>query len=247
MPNHSLINILYEQLLDPLLSFVFPEVCLACNKQLKNREHLICESCKRNLKPLESAILERLKTEIQPHAFDELVVVYEFGAVFQQLIHLLKYQRYLSLAAFFADRLYLKLHTMYDGICAVPLNSIRQRERGYNQSALMAQRLAEVSGWEYKPNLLVRTRNTPSQTKLNRLQRQKNMRNAFHCDEELKGLRLLLIDDVITTGSTLNACAAELKGKGAAFVDIAAIATPVDFFDEAGKDTSNSEVLNIFT
>ncbi len=235
-------------LLKPLLAFAFPASCAVCSTLLSSDEHIICNSCKNRLQPLSGQILNRLKEEIQPAAFDDLFVALEFGPVFQHLIHLLKYQRYLSLAGFFAAQLYPILNNAYNIIAPVPLNRNRQRERGYNQSALIVKHLAGLSGWHFDTDLLTRLRNTPSQTKLNRAERKENMRNAFVCKKNVSGLSVLLVDDVITTGSTLNTCAEEVKKSGAARVDIAAIATPVDFFqNELEVRSSESEILDIHT
>ena len=237
---------LKETVYNPLLSFIFPSSCAVCTGILQPTEHIVCSRCLARLTPLSPDIQKRLKDEIQPAAFDELFVALEFGPVFQQLIHLLKYQRYLSLARVFAHFLFPLLSGPYDAIIAVPLNPRRERERGYNQSALICRQLSKLSGWPLDTEILKRTRNTPSQTKLNRVQRKENMRNAFVCQKEVKGMSFLLVDDVITTGSTLNACAETLKKAGAVTTDIAAIATPVDFFQKGLEErVSISEILDI--
>jgi ComF family protein len=119
----------------------------------------------------------------------------------------------------------------------VPLNPVRLKERGYNQSALIAQQLSNITRIPFSVHLLKRLRNTPSQTKLSREQRKENVKGAFAVQGNVEGKRVLLIDDVITTGSTLNECAKVLKQNGAAWVTAAAIATPTDFFQS--DDVSN--------
>ena len=233
MAQKQFISFLKQTLFDPLFSFVFPELCVVCNALLKEDETYLCASCHTKLIPLDKRYLQEIKEEIQTHFFDELYIIYEFDPIFQTLIHLLKYQRFMGISKVFADALQTRIKNQYDCISAVPLNAVRIRERGYNQSALIAENLAKKSGSQFNPDIIVRIKNTPSQTKLNRGQRIKNMQNAFICHEDLKGQRILLIDDVITTGSTLNACAQVLKAAGAKRVDIGALAAPVGIFQKS--------------
>lgn len=102
-------------------------------------------------------------------------------------------------------------------VTAVPLHPSKQRARGYNQSELLGQSFARHTGLAWEPALLKRARNTKSQTKLNRAERLANMTGAFSCvaPEQVRGKTILLIDDVATTGSTLEGCAIALKTAGA--------------------------------
>ncbi len=108
-----------------------------------------------------------------------------------------------------------------DTICAVPLHWSRYLERGYNQSAVLAKHLSQTSGIPYKP-LLKRIRRTSQQAKLSKAARLSNVSEAFLAKEH-KG-RILLIDDVITSGATSQACMEALLNAGAKDVKIAAIA-----------------------
>ncbi len=238
MAQHTFLPYLKRNFSDPLLSFVFPALCVACGNPLEKNETYICKTCHTQLTLLDARYIKALKEEIKTRYFDDLFIVYEFDSIFQALIHLLKYQRFRGISELFADALRTKVQNQYDGISAVPLNAIRMRERGYNQSALIAEYFAGKSGVPFKPALIERIKNTPSQTKLNREQRIKNMQDAFICHQDLSGQRILLIDDVITTGSTLNACALVLKTAGAKQVDIGALATPVGIFQKNLESSS---------
>lgn len=100
-------------------------------------------------------------------------------------------------------------------IVPVPLHRARQRQRGYNQSLLLARELAVRIGLPLREGMLWRVRNTRSQTTLTRPERQVNVRGAFHCpDTTLAGAHILLVDDVYTTGATLEACATALLEAG---------------------------------
>ena len=229
---HSFSSFVHEHIIEPFLSFVFPELCTICNTPLKDNESYLCTSCSHQLTVLDKAYIRALKEEIKTPFFDELIIIYQFDPVFQTLIHLLKYQRFKGISVLFAKALQTKIKGTYDYISAVPLNSVRLRERGYNQSALIAEHLAQETSALFIPRLLERIKNTPSQTKLNREQRIKNMQDAFISRKDLTGQTVLLVDDVITTGSTLNACARVLKSAGAKQVDISALATPVGIFQK---------------
>jgi ComF family protein len=105
-----------------------------------------------------------------------------------------------------------------DIIVPVPLHPQRERERGYNQSVLLARELSGHTAVPVVEGVLLRTSPTQPQVGLNAAQRAENVRNAFACrDDSLRGLEILLVDDVLTTGATMRACAyALLEGKAAA-------------------------------
>jgi ComF family protein len=115
-----------------------------------------------------------------------------------------------------------------DIIIPVPLHNKRLRERRFNQSALLAQEIAKRSGKAYLPDLLQRTRHTIPQQGLNYKERGKNVHGAFGVNKDhlqtLKGKAILLIDDVFTSGATLNECARVMKKAGAAAVNVLTVA-----------------------
>jgi len=234
-----------DHISNPLLNFVFPAICAVCENTLEQNERIICRNCISNLTPLNEKYIQSLLKEIENPQFENLFVLFEFDKVFQVMIHLLKYQRYMSLATLFADRINLHVPHKYSLILGVPLNPIRQKERGYNQSAQIAEHLARRLDSNFSETILERPINTPSQTKLNRSERIKNMQGAFRCTAKLQGQKVLLVDDVITTGSTLNSCAAVLKDAGASIVDVVGLATPVGFFQKnLERNKPGSEVFN---
>lgn len=107
----------------------------------------------------------------------------------------------------------------FDILVPVPLHPKRLRRRGYNQSALLAENLGQLIGALVAKDVLLQRRNIPSQTQLSGKERRRNVIGAFECrDRKLRGKRVLLIDDVCTTGATLDACAVTLKEAGAAAV-----------------------------
>jgi len=144
------------------------------------------------------------------------------GAV-REAIHQLKYRSVKALAAPLAQLVgeYLSEKSLpFEVMVPVPLHPHRLRNRGYNQSLLVAQELAEIRSMPLVEDVLVRLSDTSPQAKTRSAEeRQKNVAQAFSCRRlELEGKRVLLIDDVCTSGATLNACAAALKAGGAASV-----------------------------
>ena len=111
-----------------------------------------------------------------------------------------------------------------DIVCAVPLHRWRLLKRGYNQAVLLANSVARPSGTPVIPDLLIRHRATPSQGGLSRSGRQRNVRNAFAVHPRrrasVQGARIVIVDDVFTTGATLNECCRTLRKAGAARVDV---------------------------
>lgn len=147
-----------------------------------------------------------------------------------RLIHAFKYAG----AKYLAESLGAFLPTPPDAdwIIPVPLHPFRRRQRGYNQSQLLAQRLSRETGIPMQTKALTRIRNTPSQAQRTHAERPGNVRDAFLAGRGLQGSHILLVDDVITTGSTLDACALALRMAGAAGVWAVTVCT-------AGEDLEN--------
>jgi len=142
-----------------------------------------------------------------------------FRSPLREAIHQFKYEGLRALASILGEMLYDSWEAQpwpVELIVPVPLHPIRLRERGYNQSALLARELARHIRLPVAERALLRIHPTPPQVGLNAEQRAENVRNAFRCgDDSLRGKRVLLIDDVLTTGSTLRACAQALLEGGA--------------------------------
>ncbi|MBL7075628.1 ComF family protein [candidate division KSB1 bacterium] len=162
-----------------------------------------------------------------------LRVAFEFDERLQQIIHLLKYDRRRivarELGRLLANEALVKEElASVDFIVPIPLHPRKLRERGYNQSQLVAQEFARVVGIPVGKNLVKRQRYTQTQTQLSAEERKVNVDGAFRVmlKDKVKGKSILLVDDVLTTGATLNACARELVLNGAREVRGLAIAHP---------------------
>ena len=158
--------------------------------------------------------------EKHPFAFDGIRSLSPYNGVVRQAILQFKYQNVKALAIPLAQLMweYMNSHPLpADTLVPVPLHPRRIRERGYNQSSLLSRELSRLVSLPIVEGTLVRTWNTPAQTQTNSAQdRHSNVAGAFSCrGRRAVGKRILIIDDVCTSGATLNACAAALKSAGA--------------------------------
>ncbi|NQW16421.1 MAG: ComF family protein [Chloroflexi bacterium] len=156
-----------------------------------------------------------------------MTVGYLFDDIARDAVHGLKYGdiRALSpiLGTILSEHL-IGLRTRPDVIVPVPLHSGRMRERGFNQAESMSNRVAELTGLPVDNGLLNRKLNIPHQAGLQRESRERNILGAFEAGPRTRGLHIMLLDDVTTTGSTLEECARTLKNAGAIRVDAAVFA-----------------------
>jgi len=138
-----------------------------------------------------------------------------------------KFQRQLSLAPIFARAMLEKIEiaaSRCEGLLPVPLHSLRLRQRGFNQALELAKPLAKTCQKPILHKSIKRKRNTETQSDLSARQRVKNLKNAFECAEPLKYKSIAIIDDVMTTGSTVNELAKVLKLNGVEYVEVWCVA-----------------------
>lgn len=197
----------------------FP-LCAACFSQIQYPGPLICRRCGTVL-PAGGAHCARCRgSKAKTFKCGVIRSAWLFGPQTQALIHAFKYQGYSFLADFLGERMaqefikYPEL-TPIDWVVPVPLHPKKRRVRGYNQSQLLAESFCKRTGLLLRGEVLLRQRDTLSQARLKRAERLTNMAGAFAALPEVKGKRILLIDDVATTGATLEGCAAALKQAGA--------------------------------
>jgi ComF family protein len=212
---------------DTWVDVLFPPLCYICDCYLSTGKKIICQKCWEEIPIFDGSLDQSLRKR----SFDKLFILFEFQDTIRQLIHLLKYKRHLTLAKYFAFAAINRFNSFkdrsYDAIIPVPLHKVKKRERGYNQSEEIANAVSECIKVPVKTEQLVRIRPTSTQTRMSKEEREMNVGQAFHCPEKLKDINILLIDDVITTGSTIEACVKILKQSGANLVDILVIAHPL--------------------
>ena len=224
---------------EDLLSLLFPESCYACNGAMARGEKYICTSC--NVKLPYTDYHLHGATELNPlqrRFWGKVQVRFAFAYLLfmpkgrvQRILHKLKYKgakdlgvhlgyRYGSLLS---DHQYTE---QFDIIVPVPLHKYKMRKRGYNQSECFGKGLSESMQLPLKANVLVRSIDTGTQTRKNRLDRWYNVEQVFQVKhpESIKDKRILLVDDVMTTGATLEACAQAMLTAGASEVSVVTIA-----------------------
>src|ERR1700692_2964154 len=204
--------------------------CHACTVSLaETLPDPLCAQCGR---PIVSAAAAEGMLLPQCHLCRRQVYAFDFARSFgaytprmSRAILLLKYANVTPLGAWFARRLAVLIERQpqcfaADAVVPVPLDRGRLRERGYNQAELIAKPLARLLRIPFRSYLLVRTRPRPNQLRLTRRERWETVRGAYatHKMAQVDKLRVLLVDDVFTTGATLDACSRALKGAGAAQV-----------------------------
>ena len=226
-----------RNLLTDFGGLLFPSVCLACTQALRRGEYHLCTVCRaelpytdfHRLPPAENPLGRRFWGKLPVlHALSYLRFV-QHGRV-QQLLHQLKYQGQQEVGVALGELYGAELAdggftNQFDIIVPVPLHRRKLARRGYNQAATFAEGLSTglVVPWS---EALRRNEHTDSQTKKNRTQRWENVATVFEAarTEEVTGRRVLLVDDVLTTGATLEACGVALLAGGAAGISIATIA-----------------------
>jgi ComF family protein len=213
--------------LDPLVAFVFPDSCVACGAALGRGERHLCRRCWSGLGPAVHTI-ELGAASRGGRVEDDRPACYllPFAGATRALIHALKYGRRTSVAPSLIGAVEPALVALpfppADVIVPVPLHAVRRRERGFNQARLLAAEIARRLETPLDDGL-VRARPTADQTGLDRAARLANVRRAFAATG-LRGARVLLVDDVVTTGATLSAAAAALLDAGALSVGCLAVA-----------------------
>lgn len=214
------------KIIHDIVDFLYPRVCVVSETNLPedNSNNFISDSTLTNLIRPTKLQLNELRAKVKS---DFAFALFDFPhkSDFEKIVHHLKYSGMKDLGVFLGEHLagYAKLEIEeqkinYDFVIPVPLHRTKLRERGYNQSDYIAKGL---SGKLHIPELcdaVIRKRYTKSQTKLNRSQREKNMQDAFSLSEsyndKLKDRNVIIIDDVITTGATVNECIKVLKSAG---------------------------------
>ena len=200
--------------------------CVLCGRM--NHEGLWCGACDQALPYLDTAhcpvcALPTPAGEIcgqclkQPPLFTSTVAVFGYSFPLDKLIHAMKYGEQLSLAHAFAKKLALGIDkdSLPDYLIPMPLHPVKLRERGFNQSLLLAAKIARDHDLKLLPDACRRVRDTPPQSALPWKERNKNVRNAFCCDIDLTGKSVALVDDVLTSGASLDALADAVRRRGA--------------------------------
>lgn len=237
------------------VDLLFPPACATCGAA----GHRICPRCAQLVTPTPTTLCQRCGRVCEA-AVDHCVACADVAAFplrrvraaalhmspLREWIHLLKYEGRRDLAPLLARYLtaaldrpeWMEIAPHVDAVAPVPLHTERLRERGYNQAELLAKALCRQRHLMLRADLLRRDKLTRSQVGLNAVERKENVASAFVASPACRGLRLLLIDDVYTTGATLCACAAAALEAGAVEIFALTLALPAyaDHPDHADSD-----------
>lgn len=229
---------LERHIIDPLRDFIFPPVCLTCTTLLENSKLRICPVCWESFTPVTAShpVWIELKSKFETGGVVQDIFsryLFEKEGKLQEVIHLLKYQSMKSIGVRLGSELGMRLKSVQrfptaDFLVPIPLHKLKRRERGYNQSEYISKGISEEILIPVNSSLIERKKYTQSQTKLNMRERRENVVDAFSINPKyesmINGKTFILVDDVITTGATINACAAELlahKAKSILAVSVA--------------------------
>lgn len=215
------------QLVTEIFDTLLPRACSGCGNQLSTDDNYICTKCILELNLADKA---RIDAEFQKDfqssgsvtAFNSLYI-FEKDRTIQNIIHAIKYRNKFRTGEYLggiAGKQFSGLLKEWeiDFIVPVPLHRVKKSERGYNQSFYIAKGISKATGIPLKDNLIKRVKFTETQTSMTRKEREQNIARAFKCKKNIPSANYLLVDDVITTGSTISECAKEMLTNGAAKV-----------------------------
>jgi ComF family protein len=223
-------------ILDDFISLFFPRFCLACSGPMARGEEILCTHCITELPKTHSHLLPENQIKIRlagrlPLHHALAFLKFRKRGIVQHLLHQLKYNQHPEVGVRLGQAYGRELSQHgydkhFDLIVPVPLHSTRQRQRGYNQSAKFAEGLSLAMNIPWDESVSVRTQSSETQTHKSKSERWDNVKDVFSIDSSSKVMnkRILLVDDVITTGATLEACGQHLLSKGCRQLSIACLA-----------------------
>ncbi|HRI47417.1 MAG TPA: ComF family protein [Ignavibacteriaceae bacterium] len=224
-----------SKILNDSMETFLPRICTGCESRLSNDELVICNDCLNDLVQVdEAAIKEEYDNQFREFGFvKDIFSLFRFekGESIQKIIFSIKYGRRFKTAKYLGELLgegilQNRESWEYSFIIPIPLHKVRLSERGFNQSEYIATGVKTVTGIAIDNSIIKRVKYTETQTKKHKTERIDNMKNAFGIinKENINGKSVLLVDDVITTGSTINAVADVLMKNGAKNIFVASVA-----------------------
>ncbi len=221
------------------VSLLFPQTCSACNEPLLKSEKILCTDCLINLPKSDIGFSNSQKLEYRFLGKVEIKAVYSYlkyskGGNVQNLLQNLKYKNRQDIGLFIG-KLYgnqlikTGIPVEIDVFIPIPLHQKKLLIRGFNQSELIAQGLSEVTNVPCETAAIIRKKATETQTQKSRLDRFYNVEDVFEIQDSLKikGQKIGLVDDVLTTGATMEVCAACLLEAGAKEITIFSLASAI--------------------
>lgn len=192
------------------LNLIYPQTCGICGKLDSNS---LCKKCEINLKKQSENQIINKERELKDKYFSELMYIFKYEGQIRKLILDYKFNDkayiYLTFVNFLLkNKKIFENIKSYDTIIPVPISKKRLKIRGYNQSLLIAKKIAEQTNLELVNNCLIKTKNIIEQSKLNKEERKQNIQGVYKLENKklIENKKILLIDDIYTTGSTVNEC-----------------------------------------
>ena len=227
-------------ILNAFMDLLFPRICFGCDIRLQCKEKILCSDCESSLQFL-TGVCKLCGSPENPSdcpvcnsnefVFDKARSVFIFSKTVQNLIHELKYNEMKRITKYLGKYVSEYLHLFQpfeniDIIAPVPLHKVKKRARGFNQAEFLSKEISRYVNWQHIPHLILRNRFTDTQTKLNRKQRQENVSGAFALNTKFNILNknILIVDDVFTTGATVNSISKLLKKNHAGKIYVLTIA-----------------------
>ncbi len=226
-----------KQLLEGVEHLFFPQLCAGCGSDMLPRDHLLCTRCITRLphtgyaamagNPTEKIFWGRLPLVAAASEF-----YFSKSTVIQQLIHSLKYKGNRAIGQYLGAMMAETLvaggrFSGVDALVPLPMHPAREKQRGYNQAAVLCEGMQQITGIPLLQQALVKGRKTSTQTRKHRTERWENAEGSFVLlqPEQVRGKHLLLVDDVVTTGATLEAAGRSLLCAAGVKLSIATLAT----------------------
>jgi len=216
------------------ISLLFPNQCLVCKEGESFSQDPICLDCLQHMTPL--PIGNRVQELTVNDGIDIALSGWDFGDELRTAIHSLKYEERARIGFFLGellgDQLHKKTIQKLDYLIPVPLHPVKFRDRGFNQARWIADGLGKAVQKPVRTKLMKRIKHTISQTTLDRKERLNNMKKAFRINQDVTDKNIGIVDDVLTTGSTISSMASILKDAGAKTIVALTVATPLEKKDD---------------
>ncbi len=240
---------LFKTVLDKTIDFVYPHKCPICNTIILNSTDYICKNCRSqiyfnqppycklcgvhlsNTKQLCKTCAELLSTENYKFWYDKTVSYFIYKDTLRKILHIIKYKNDLKLTKYIGNKFAKmvkndKSISKIDYVTPVPLYFKKKLRRGFDQTEIFSKMISKETKIKLIPDLIYRKKNTIPQSELSRTKRAQNVKNAFAISKRynIKYSNILLIDDIFTTGATVNECARLLKQNGANYILVVTLA-----------------------
>ena len=228
---------LYQSLWNAV-DWIYPPTCIGCGR-INQR---FCEECQSQIEYIQGQLCPKCgepskhkdlcnSCKADPPCFESLRGIAHYAGPIRQCVIKLKYDSDYALAEFLAEMMIHEIHKLgwdLELVTSVPLSKLKHQERGYNQANLLARPIAYALRVPFKPDAITRSKDTRSQVGLSAFERAENLKNAFSADSQIvRKKRILIIDDVTTTGTTINECSRALLSSGANCVFGMTLARPL--------------------